>query len=429
MTATCTRQVPTATLLHSARRGQPGLKAGNDQAMINTSRGADTRPRDEPVDFAFSADQIALRAASAKLFAERVPADRLHAIADEPDPPGAYGGYDAALWAELVALGWVGVSTPDGGGTFLDEVVLLEEAGRALLTVPLLSGVIATPALVAVTGGANRPAATRRTAIAWAEMRGPAAFGDVAEVTCEAVRGPAGDWRLSGTKSDIPDLGAAEQAIVVARTPEGPGVFLVELARRPDPAPVLGLLDTTDGTRRIGQLFMDAVPAIALAADSPTVGTVLTAMRRRALAGLAAECVGVASWALEAAAAHASQREQFGRVIGTYQAVSHQIADAYVQTELARSLAYRAAWFVATAETEPDQVEPAAVDSACSAAKAAAGDAAVFGCEVTIQVLGGVGMTWEHLAHRYYKRALASRTYGGGPAEHRSVVAAALLDN
>jgi alkylation response protein AidB-like acyl-CoA dehydrogenase len=381
------------------------------------------------VDFAFSDDQIELRTAAAKLFAERLPAQRLHAIADEPDTVGAYGGHDPDLWGELVALGWVAVSTSDGGGTFLDEAVLLEEAGRALLPVPLLSGVIATPALVAASGSAHPPASTRRTALAWAELRGPAAFADVAEVGCEAERGSTGGWHLFGTKSDVPDLGAAQQVVVVARTPEGPGVFLVELAERPDPAPVLGLFDTIDGTRRIGQLVLDGVPAAPLAADSPTVATVLTAMRRRALAGLALESVGVAQWALEAATAHASQREQFGRVIGTYQAVSHRIADVYVQTELARSLAHRAAWFVATAETEPDEVDPLVVDSACSAAKAAAGETAVLACEAAIQVLGGIGMTWEHVAHRYYKRALASRTYAGGPAEHRSVVAAVLLDH
>lgn len=379
------------------------------------------------MDFAFSDDQIELRTAARRLLAERLPAERLHALADEPDPAGAYGGYDAALWEELVGLGWVGMSTPDGGGTFLDEAVLLEEAGHALLPAPLLSGVIATPALVAAHGA--RELATRRTAVAWGELRGPASFGSAAEIGCQAERTADGTWRLTGTKSDVPDLGAAEQVVVVARTPEGPGVFLVELSTRPDPAPVLGLLDTTDGTRRIGQLVLDQVPATALAADSPTVGTVLAAMRRRALAGIALESVGVAQWALETASTHAGQREQFGRVIGTYQAISHRIADVYVQTELARSLAHRAAWFVATAETEPDQVDPAVVDSACSAAKAAAGEAAVFACEATIQSLGGIGMTWEHLAHRYYKRALASRTYAGAPAEHRSLVAAALLDH
>ena len=383
------------------------------------------------MDFAFSDDQDELRTSVRRLLAERLPAERRHELADEPDPAGAYGGYDRALWSELVGLGWIGVSGPDGGGTFLDEAVLLEEAGLALLPAPLLSGVVATPALVA--GGADP---TRRTAVAWAELRGPAAFGPPGEIACradarsDAAAGggrPAG-WLLTGTKSDVVDLGAAEQVVVLARTPEGPGLFLVELADRPDPAPVIGMLDTTDGTRRIGQLVLDGVPAQALAADSPGVTTVLRAMRRRAHAGLALESVGVAQWALANATAHASQREQFGRVIGTYQGVSHRIADVFVRTELARSLAYRAAWFLATSETEPDAVDPGVVDSACAAAKAAGTEAAVVATEAAIQVLGGIGMTWEHLAHRYYKRALASRTYAGTPAEHRATVAAALLD-
>jgi acyl-CoA dehydrogenase len=376
------------------------------------------------MDFAFSADQLELRASARRLLAERLPAARIHELADEPDPAGAYGGHDAQLWDELVGLGWVGVSTPDGGGSFLDEAVLLEEAGLALLPAPLLSGVVATPALLA--GGAD---ATRRTAVAWGEVRGPASFGSPAEMACRAdASHDTGDWTLTGAKSDVADLGAAEQAVVLALTPEGPGVFLVELADRPQPAPLIGLLETMDGTRRIGQLVLDGVPATALAADSPGVATVLRAMRRRALAGLALESVGVAQWALGTATAHASQREQFGRVIGTYQAISHRIADVYVKTELARSLAYRAAWFVATSESEPGEVDPLVVDSACAAAKSAAGEAAVFATEAAIQVLGGIGMTWEHLAHRYYKRALGNRTYAGAPAEHRATVAAALLD-
>jgi alkylation response protein AidB-like acyl-CoA dehydrogenase len=393
------------------------------------------------MDFAFSDDQLELRSTARRWLADRLPPARIHELADEPDRPGAYGGHDAILWAELVGLGWVGVSTPGGGGGFLDEAVLLEEAGLALLPAPLLSSVVATPALVAAgagtgaTAGAGAAAgsaaeldATRRTAVAWGELRGPASFGSPAEIACRAEAQPGGGWLLTGTKSDVADLGAAEQAVVLARTPEGPGVFIVELAHRADPAPVIGLLETTDGTRRIGQLVLDGVPATALAADSPGVPTVLTAMRRRALAGLALESVGVAQWALDAATAHAGQREQFGRVIGTYQAISHRVADVYVQTELARSLAYRAAWFVATSETEPGEVDPTVVDSACAAAKSAAGEAAVFATEAAIQVLGGIGMTWEHLAHRYYKRALANRTYAGGPAEHRATVAAALLD-
>jgi hypothetical protein len=138
------------------------------------------------------------------------------------------------------------------------------------------------------------------------------------------------------------------------------------------------------------------------------------------LAMLALEAVGIAAKALELGVAYASTREQFGRKIGVYQAVSHQLADIYVETELSRSLAYWAAWCVA----EDDEQAPVAV----AAANAYASEAAVAACERSIQVHGGIGFTWEHVLHEYYKRALAIEAYGGYPREHRARVAAHLLD-
>jgi alkylation response protein AidB-like acyl-CoA dehydrogenase len=138
------------------------------------------------------------------------------------------------------------------------------------------------------------------------------------------------------------------------------------------------------------------------------------------LATLALEAVGIGKKALDLAIEHAQNREQFGRKIGVYQAVSHQLADTFVETELARSLAYWAAWCVA----EDD--EQAAV--AVAAAKAYAGDAAVAACERSIQVHGGIGFTWEHVLHEYYKRALWIQAYGGYGRVHRAKIAAWLLD-
>jgi alkylation response protein AidB-like acyl-CoA dehydrogenase len=138
------------------------------------------------------------------------------------------------------------------------------------------------------------------------------------------------------------------------------------------------------------------------------------------LASLSMEAVGIAAKALELAVEHAQTREQFGRKIGVYQAVSHQLADTYVETELARSLAYWAAWSVA----EDDEQGPVAV----AAAKSYCGDAAVSACERSIQVHGGMGFTWEHVLHRYYKRALWIQAFGGHARTHRAQVAAWLLD-
>ncbi len=138
------------------------------------------------------------------------------------------------------------------------------------------------------------------------------------------------------------------------------------------------------------------------------------------LAALALEAVGIAQKALDLGVEYAKDREQFGRKIGVYQAVSHALADTYVETELARSLAYWAAWCVA----EDDEQTPIAV----AAAKAFASEAAVTACERSIQVHGGIGFTWEHVLHEYYKRALWIEAYGGYPRAQRADVAAWLLD-
>jgi alkylation response protein AidB-like acyl-CoA dehydrogenase len=142
-------------------------------------------------------------------------------------------------------------------------------------------------------------------------------------------------------------------------------------------------------------------------------------VRRRLLAALALEAVGIGSKALELAIAYAKEREQFGKKIGTYQAVAHSLVDGYVAVELARSLAYWAAWTVA--------VDDAQVDLAVAAAKSQASEAAVLACEKSIQVHGGIGFTWEHPLHRYYKRALWLEGALGYGREHRAEIAASLL--
>jgi alkylation response protein AidB-like acyl-CoA dehydrogenase len=143
-------------------------------------------------------------------------------------------------------------------------------------------------------------------------------------------------------------------------------------------------------------------------------------VRIRGLAALALEAVGIAQRTLELGVEHAKSREQFGRPIGVYQAVSHKLADTFRETELARSLAYWAAWCVA------EQEEGAGI--AAAAAKSYAADAAVAACERSIQIHGGMGFTWEHVLHRYYKRALWIQAFAGYAQKHRALVASSLLD-
>jgi alkylation response protein AidB-like acyl-CoA dehydrogenase len=365
------------------------------------------------VDLSLTDDQKELQESARRLFAERLPVERLAELADAGDAADAV---DAKLWDEVVALGWADITAQ--GGDFTMESVLLEQAGYALAPIPLLSTCVASPALGGV-GGDGPAAAT----VAWAEPTGASAFGPGRVRTRASARD--GQALVTGSKVDVPDLQPAVHVVVAAADevsgPDDAALYVVTRATAEGSGSLRATYPTTlDGTRRIAQLELVDVPAL------PTDPSSVTAVRRRAFAALAAESVGVGQRALDLAVSHASAREQFGRPIGSYQAIAHRIADVYVAVELARSLAYRAATWVASAETRGDDVE---TDLACAAAKAAAGDAAVTACETLVQVLGGMGMTWEHVAHRLYKRALANRTYGGSPAEHRATIAAALLDD
>ena len=144
-------------------------------------------------------------------------------------------------------------------------------------------------------------------------------------------------------------------------------------------------------------------------------------VRRRLLAALALEAVGIGSKANELAIAYVSEREQFGKKIGTYQAISHSLVDGYVAVELSRSLAYWAAWAVAEGDEQ--------AELAVAAAKSQAAEAAVLACEKSIQAHGGIGFTWEHPLHRYYKRALWLEGALGYGREHRAEIAASLLSS
>ena len=263
--------------------------------------------------------------------------------------------------SELRELGWLGVSVPEerggGGLSFVDEAILFEEAGRALYSGPFLTTAVVLPALPEVDDNA---------------------------------------WSVE-VDGLVPHLDTVDR------------VLREDMTAVPAGGETLA---TVDETRPLGKL-VSAEQEVSLDGD-------FEAVRLRLLAALAVEAVGVAQRALELGVAYVSDREQFGKKIGTYQAVSHPLADTYVETELARSLAYWAAWCVAV----DDQQAPVAV----AAAKAQAAEAAVAACERSIQVHGGIGFTWEHVLHRYYKRAQWIDAFGGHAAKQRQVVAAALLD-
>jgi alkylation response protein AidB-like acyl-CoA dehydrogenase len=171
-------------------------------------------------------------------------------------------------------------------------------------------------------------------------------------------------------------------------------------------------LATVDETLGLGRLSSNG----AEAASGEWVD-----VRRRLLAALALEAVGIGSKAIELALNYVSEREQFGKKIGSYQAISHSLVDGYVAVELGRSLAYWAAWCVAEEDEQ--------IDLAVAAAKSQAAEAAVLACEKSIQAHGGIGFTWEHPLHRYYKRALWLEGALGYGREHRAEIARSLLSS
>ena len=352
------------------------------------------------MDFSFTPEQDQLRTQARSFLEKRFPATRLAEIAMSED------GWDRASWPELARLGWTGASIAEAQGgaglSFVEEAIVFEELGRALYAGPYFSTIaLALPALACAP-----------------DLLARVASGGLTATLASAVEARrAGDrWLLRGDGDLVPDAGWVDAFVVEARGPDGIGLYLAE---RHDARPLIRVFDTVDTTRPLGRVTFEDDSARLLAAP-PAAAEIIGRTRRRALAALALEAVGIAGFALAVGVEHAKSRQQFGRPIGTYQAVSHKLADTYVETELARSLAYWAAWCIAE--------DDAQAELAASAAKAYAAEAAVAACERAMQVHGGMGFTWDHPLHRYYKRALGIESFDRSGAAHRADIAQVLLD-
>jgi alkylation response protein AidB-like acyl-CoA dehydrogenase len=365
------------------------------------------------MDFAFNEEQLMLREQARSLLAARFSEDRVTELA------GSEEGWDPKAWSEIAELGWLGLSAPESAGGsgmgFLEEIVLFEELGRSLVPGPFFSTVgLSLPALEKNEELLGRAVSGEATfTLAWAEPGGSALLKDALGPGETKAELEGGSWALTGAKTLGPDLAAVSHVLVTASAPGGVGIWAIDKADGTTRS-----LSTLDTTRRLGDLDLRGTQGTLVVAPGEAAD-VLELIRLRALAALSVEAVGVAQRALEFALTHAKERTQFGKPIGSYQAVSHQVADSYVALELARSLAYWAAWCVA----EGDAQAPIATASA----KAVAAEAAVEGCERAIQVLGGIGFTWEHFAHRLYKRAQWIESFDGFGSTHRARVADSIL--
>jgi alkylation response protein AidB-like acyl-CoA dehydrogenase len=339
------------------------------------------------VEFTPSEEQELLRKSAAEFLAKRAPVERSIPLID-----GDGAGWDPDIWREIAALGWL-----DDELDLLDQAVLVEECGAVLLPAPLFSTFVAMPAGVDSLLQQHGAVRERRLTLAWAEKGRGFGLTDA----------------LSAGATIVTDTTITGGFVVVAHDHDGPQLVYVDASDvRVCPH------STLDRSRPLADIELAAVSALPLIPSADVAG-VVASMEHRAYALGAAEALGVGRSALELGLTHARERSQFGKPIGAYQAVSHRLVDAYAELELARSLTY---WAVHSLQTADDDCAVA-----CTAAKVAATAAAVHTCEATIQITGGLGMTWDHIAHRLYKRAMSLQSYVAGERRLYQDIADAVL--
>jgi len=366
------------------------------------------------VNFDFDEDQQELRG-TVRRFLEHssAEADVRRLMATEP-------GYDPAVWARMATeLGLHGLAIPEeyggAGFSFTELGVVLEEMGRALLCAPFFASVVlAAELLKAIDDEQARkdylPGIASGDTIATVALTEDDGAWAPSSVTARAVR-DGGMWRLTGTKTYVPDGLSAGLILAVARTGDGIGVFAVEGSAD---GVTRQALPTMDQTRKQASLRFAAAPARLLGSAADGWAAVAR-MLRVAAVGLAAEQAGGAQRALEMAVEYAKLREQFGRPIGSFQAIKHKCASMLVTVESMKSAAYYGLWAVSSGDDE--------LPLAASVAKAFCSDGYTIVTAENIQIHGGIGFTWEHPAHLYLKRARSSRVLLGGPDFHREIVA------
>ena len=332
------------------------------------------------MNFDFSDDQHAIKRTAKELLAERFKMERVRELAEA-------GRYDDDTWKELCELGWPGIFIAEehggqGLGT-VELIILMEELGYALAPLPFLSN--AAAGLVLAAAGSDEQKERWLPGIASGE-----------------ARGTVGLLKDDGEAKLVPDADSAEVILLLGH--EGARIVEREQAQ-------VEPVDTMDATRSFCRVRGDAGDALE--------GDRIPGISRVA-AAVAAELTGIAQRATEMSVEYARDRKQFGRAIGSYQAVSHRCAQMLLEVEGSRSAAYYAAW---CADAEPESMPAAA-----AMAKAYSSDAGWRVCGSSLQVHGGIGFTWEHDLHFFLKRAKTNVMLYGSAGEHRERLAGLTLD-
>jgi alkylation response protein AidB-like acyl-CoA dehydrogenase len=358
------------------------------------------------MQFGLSESQQILKDTARKFFAGESP---IAAVRKTMETDTAH---DAALWTKLAEQGFTGIITPEEyGGMGLGKVelvLLMEEAGYALLPGPFFSTVALAGSVIDACGTPEQKKKYLQR-IAAGQARATLALVEAAgSWDTDGLKISAAGGKLNGTKLFVTDAAVADFIVVVARD----GVFVVE-AKAPGLhiEPMKGM----DLARKIYAVEFKNTPAEKLGDSSGLAGALNVAT-----AALCAEMTGGMQRTLELTVAYAKTRKQFGKPIGIFQAVQHLCADMYLETESSRSATYYAAW--ALEENVPDAA------AAVSVAKIYASDASRNVGNHGIQVHGGMGFTWENDIHLYYRRAKASETMLGDAAFHRERIARLVID-
>ncbi|MCW3834464.1 acyl-CoA dehydrogenase family protein [Sphingomonas canadensis] len=344
------------------------------------------------MNFDYSHEQKFLKDEARKFLEERCPVTAVRGVLDDGGKP-----FDRGLWQAVAGMGWTGAVIPEKwGGTGLGHIELCaiaEELGRALAPIPFASTVyVFAEAILAFGSDAQREALL--PGIASGAVIGCLATSErEGALSIEGMAANVVGGRLSGAKVPVTDGDVATHAIVAACDEAGPGLFIVDLAGEGIAREAIATLDPT---RSVARITFAGSPCERLGAAGEGAA-LLSAILDRAAVLFAFEQVGGAGRCLEYAKAYAMERYAFGRVIGSYQAIKHKLADIYVRNELARSSAYYGAWALNSGAAE--------LPEAAAAARIAGTQAYDFAARENLQTHGGMGFTWEADCHLHLRRA------------------------
>jgi alkylation response protein AidB-like acyl-CoA dehydrogenase len=365
------------------------------------------------VNFTFTTEQEELRQSLRRFLADKSSSADVRRLMETDD------GYDPLVWKQMAdQLGLQGLAIPEeyGGSGFsaVELGIVFEEMGRALLCAPYFATVgLAAQLLLSVDDAEARsrwlPRIADGSLLATVAVVDEPGDWHLGAVTTTATRMGDG-WSLDGVKMFVVDGVLADLLLVVARADDGLGVFAVE---REAPGVTRAPLAALDLTRRLARVELAGASARRVGTGDTTEA--ISHALALAVVALASEQAGGAERALEMAVDYAKIRVQFGRPIGSFQAIKHKCADMLLQVESAKSAAYFAAWSVAEGSDE--------LPVAAALAKAYCSDAFFHVAAENIQIHGGIGFTWEHDAHLYFRRAKSDQLLFGDPQHHRSHLA------